>query len=559
MRGTEALVPVERVAAAQRGDREALQRLISDHLAMLYNVAGRALGGHADVDDVVQETLLRVVENIRSVREPARFSGWILAILHRQVADRMRRRHASTARTTPLDAAREVADPEADFAEATILRLGLSGQRRQVVEAVRWLDPGDRFLLSLWWLEVAGTISRADLATGLGTGAGHAAVRIKRMRDQLDLSRHIVEALEADPRCPDLADVVATWDGEPGPVWRKRLGRHLRDCRTCSAYGRGLAPPEALLAGLAMLPLPPSLAAASMPVAAGAGWLGGSVLTKIVVGAAVAAAVSGATVAAVRHDPASPPAAAPTAVPVPVPATKPTTSRAAPAPSRSATRAPAVRYGSVVDVADPAPPAGRKPGKLPVRPEGTLAVTAGVDEDPRPEVVSLIRRGQYATYRGRGYLRIEWSVAYTQRVGPVAMPPWTGLAGELFHVASGGGQRLDDPIPGAPAGTTGMGDPAHGRSVLPAGAQQMWHFEYYYLDGQVTLTSTERGADYNLYVHVVDRKSIDDDLRAAPVPGKFPIRYGLVRDPGTDACPVPQYVTRAKADPATVAQRSHLD
>ncbi len=85
------------------------------------------------------------------------------------------------------------------------------------------------------------------------------------------------------------------------------------------------------------------------------------------------------------------------------------------------------------------------------------------------------------------------------------MPSWTGLDGKIFHVASGGGARLDDPIPGAADGTTGMGDPGHGYSVLRAGTQQMWHFEYYYLDGKVTLTSNERGADYNLYIHLVAR------------------------------------------------------
>ncbi|MEU4245339.1 sigma-70 family RNA polymerase sigma factor [Actinoplanes sp. NPDC026619] len=566
MRSPEALVPVERVRAAQRGDRAALEQLIADHLTMLYNVAGRALGGHADVDDVVQETLLRVVENISAVRDPARFSGWILAIVHRQVAERIRRRQAVTARTSSLEAASEVADPGADFADATILRLGLSGQRRQVVEAVRWLDPGDRFLLSLWWLEVAGTIGRADLVTALGTGAGHAAVRIKRMRDQLELSRCIVGALDAEPRCPQLAEVVQIWDGNPGPVWRKRLGRHLRDCRICPADGRRLAPPEALLAGLAMLPLPASLAACSVPTAivaagvpavAGGGLLGASVLAKVAVAAVGAVVVSGATVAALQQGSGTPRAVAP-----PPAVTASATPGASPrpaSPSPVVAGAPAVRYGSVVDTADAAPPEDREPGRLPARPEGTLAVVASGDNDPRAEVVSLIRRGQWVTYRGRGYLRIEFSAAYTQRAGAIALPSWTGLRGRLFHVASGGGRRLDDQIPDAAEGTTGMGDATHGHAVLPAGAQQMWHFEYYYLDGQVTFTSNERGADYNLYVHLADRASIDADIRTAPGPDVAPIRYGLARDDGTDACPVPQYATRATpADPAVVPQKSNL-
>jgi len=560
----------DRVIAAQQGDRGALGELIEDHLTMLYNVAGRALNGHADVDDVVQETLLRVVENLPSVREPARFSGWILAIVQRQIAERIRRRRSSADRSKPLDEASELADPAADFAEETVLRLGLSGQRRQVVEAVRWLDPDDRFLLSLWWLEVAGNITRADLAIALGTSVGHAAVRIKRMRDQLELARCIVGVLVDGPRCPVRSAVLEPWDGKPEPVWRKRLGRHLRDCPACSAYGTRLVPPDRLLAGLAMLPVPPSIAAVSglgtvavggAGAAATAGWLGGSAFAKAVVAAVGAAAISGGVAVAV-HDPAKrtppPSAIATTAAPqAPAPTTASATASAS--PSARATTA-AVRYGNVVDTADAAPSKNRKPGRLPVRPEGTVTVVASNDNDPRPEVTSLIHRGESATYRGRGYLRVEYAVTFTQRVGTVTMPSWTVLKGKLFHVASGGGRRLDDQTPGAAAGATGMGDPTHGYAVLPAGAQQMWKFEYYYLDGEATFTSNERGADYNLYVHIVTRTEADNDIRTPPGATDGPIRYGLTRDDGTDACPVPQYATRTTPkDPATVAQHSKLE
>jgi hypothetical protein len=130
---------------------------------------------------------------------------------------------------------------------------------------------------------------------------------------------------------------------------------------------------------------------------------------------------------------------------------------------------------------------------------------------------------------------------------------------QIFHVASGGGRRLDDQIPAAINGTTGMGTPTTGTSVLPDGAQQMWQFEYYYLDGAVTLTSNERGADYNLYVQLSTRATINDDLSTPPDTEGTPIRYGLLRDDGTDATPVPQYVTRnTPTDPATVAQHSRL-
>src|SRR5208283_2834055 len=61
------------VIAAQRGDRTALDGLISAYLPLLYNIAGRAMNGHAGVDDVVQETLLRVIRGIRDLRDPQAF------------------------------------------------------------------------------------------------------------------------------------------------------------------------------------------------------------------------------------------------------------------------------------------------------------------------------------------------------------------------------------------------------------------------------------------------------------------------------------------------------
>lgn len=107
----------------------------------------------------------------------------------RQIRERSRRRTAE-----PLaDGAGEQA---ADFAELTVLRLQLEGQRREVAEAVRWLDDEDRQLLSLWWLEVAGELTRRELAAAVGISRQHAAVRVQRMKQRLEIARDIVRALD---------------------------------------------------------------------------------------------------------------------------------------------------------------------------------------------------------------------------------------------------------------------------------------------------------------------------------------------------------------------------
>jgi RNA polymerase sigma factor (sigma-70 family) len=241
---------VRTVIAAQAGDAQALDSLLTDYLPLVYNIVGRALSGHPDVDDVVQETMLRAVRGLSGLRDPAAFRSWLVAVAIRQMREHYRARQAAPV----ADLGDEVADPAADFVELTIVRLGLSGQRAETAQATRWLDPGDRELLALWWLEAAGELDRAELVAALGLPAGHVAVRVARMKEQLTTSRVVVRALSADPRCAGLATVITDWDEAPSPLWRKRIARHLRGCRRCGAHQSGLGRHRPLPGGLPIRP-----------------------------------------------------------------------------------------------------------------------------------------------------------------------------------------------------------------------------------------------------------------------------------------------------------------
>ncbi|WP_405764492.1 sigma-70 family RNA polymerase sigma factor [Actinacidiphila glaucinigra] len=247
------------VVAARSGDRQALDRLVGECLPLVYNIVGRALDGHADVDDVVQETLLRMVRGLSELRDPAAFRSWLVAITIRQVRDRERDRAVARHRSAGLEDAERIPDPALDFAGLTILRLGLTEQRREVAEATRWLDGDDRELLSLWWLEETGELDRAELASALGLSDRHAAVRVQRMKKQMEASRVVVRALGATPGCGELRAAAATWDGVPSPLWRKRFARHIRGCGVCGGMEEGLLPMDRLLNGLPLLALPPAL------------------------------------------------------------------------------------------------------------------------------------------------------------------------------------------------------------------------------------------------------------------------------------------------------------
>ena len=335
------------VVAAQAGDPRALDDLAAAYLPLVYTIVRRALGGLPDVDDVVQETMLRALRELRTLRTPESFRPWLATIATRQVSSHLHRRQVDAERTAPLD---EVTHPpDADTESLALVYAELSGHRRQAVRASRWLDPDDRALLSLWWLEAAGQLTRTELAAALGTTVAHAGVRVQRMRHQLELSRSLVAALEASPRCAQLAAALEGWDGVPSPLWRKRITRHTRSCRVCARAADGLVPLERLIAGLALLPVPLALSAAvlakgtlagtavgafsgatgSGAVAAGvkAGILGH--LTQTIAGHPVATAVTAVTLVAgaavttatwnAPAPPGRPVVAAPTSAPPPAP------------------------------------------------------------------------------------------------------------------------------------------------------------------------------------------------------------------------------------------------
>ncbi|MFF4014118.1 sigma-70 family RNA polymerase sigma factor [Streptomyces sp. NPDC001843] len=375
-RNTQEQPDVAVVMAARAGDRQASEQLIRDCLPLVYNIVGRALDGHSDVDDVVQETMIRVLNGLPGLERPDRFRSWLVAITVRQIRDRWRRgRPWLTAE--PLEENAQDADPQADFSDLAILRIALSGQRREAVEATRWLEEEDRELLALWWMESAGELTRGELAAACHLTPQHAAVRVQRVKERLETARTVVRAVTASPRCPDLAPVLASWDGRPSALWRKRLARHVRDCPQCLSSSSDLVPAEGLLAGLALVPVPVGLAGlvlvralgagsagAGATVGAGTRTAGGAGRTARTIGrlaakpAAVAAAgavtlaaagvawytVTGSHEPAARPAEAAPLSPAPSVPPAPRTLASPTptpTPRATPSPTPTPTAAPA--------------------------------------------------------------------------------------------------------------------------------------------------------------------------------------------------------------------------
>lgn len=74
------------VRAAQRGDRSAFARLYKEYAGLVRATAVTRLRGD-EAADVVQETFLRALRRLNSLRKAEAFAGWIVAIARNIIRD----------------------------------------------------------------------------------------------------------------------------------------------------------------------------------------------------------------------------------------------------------------------------------------------------------------------------------------------------------------------------------------------------------------------------------------------------------------------------------------
>lgn len=83
----------EIIARVQAGDGEAFQELVRRHAAPLWSTLRSSLRQAEDARDIFQETWVRALERLDSLRSPERLRSWLLSIALNQVRQVLRRGH----------------------------------------------------------------------------------------------------------------------------------------------------------------------------------------------------------------------------------------------------------------------------------------------------------------------------------------------------------------------------------------------------------------------------------------------------------------------------------
>jgi len=114
----------ELVRHCLQGDQDACACLVQEYAQLVGTVIWRATGDHALVEDLAQETFLRVFRGLGYFDARARLSTWIYTIAHRVAIDHLRQARGRHAGIEPYE--RLVAperDPEATAAQEELDRI----------------------------------------------------------------------------------------------------------------------------------------------------------------------------------------------------------------------------------------------------------------------------------------------------------------------------------------------------------------------------------------------------------------------------------------------------
>src|SRR5215467_13092796 len=84
---------VELIHRIQSGETELLPDLLAPHLPRIKSLALAILRDHADAEDVVQDTVLKVMLYLKNIRSSDCFGHWVLQIARNTARTRLRRSH----------------------------------------------------------------------------------------------------------------------------------------------------------------------------------------------------------------------------------------------------------------------------------------------------------------------------------------------------------------------------------------------------------------------------------------------------------------------------------
>lgn len=138
---------IERVCAAQQGDRDAFGELVVQFQGAVFATALRRLRDRGEAQELAQEVFVQALRKIGQLRDPACFGGWLRSITNRLAINRQVRRGPV------ISAERETLEAVCQDTETPLGNLLAAERQRQVRAGLRRLGTLDRQTLVAFYVK----------------------------------------------------------------------------------------------------------------------------------------------------------------------------------------------------------------------------------------------------------------------------------------------------------------------------------------------------------------------------------------------------------------------
>jgi RNA polymerase sigma factor (sigma-70 family) len=237
------------VAGIAANDPVALGATYDHYAPGLYAYCRSLLTEPAEAADAVHDTFVIAAVRLGGLREPSRLRPWLYAVARNECHRHLASREAATLEPDGTDPGDDTTDFGGPLDQAEL--------RELVQDALAGLSLDDREIVEL---SMRHAFYGADLADALGVPRNQARALAARGRARLESALGaLLVTRSREGSCAELAQILASWDGELTPAIRKQVARHISGCDWCGERRRRELSPMALLGMLPVPELPPGL------------------------------------------------------------------------------------------------------------------------------------------------------------------------------------------------------------------------------------------------------------------------------------------------------------
>jgi len=154
------------VSLAKKGDKKAFERLIENNKSSMFRVALSILGNKQDIEDAIQNAIIKAYEGIIYLRKNEYFKTWLIRILINECKTILR----NNKRMVPTEEINLDVTSYESFAEL------------ELTNAVNSLERDLRIVTTLFYFE---DICQKDIARVLDIPEGTVGSRLSRARNKL--------------------------------------------------------------------------------------------------------------------------------------------------------------------------------------------------------------------------------------------------------------------------------------------------------------------------------------------------------------------------------------